>query len=263
MDNRPIGVFDSGVGGMTVLREMIKMLPQEKFIYFADTKNFPYGSKSSEDIIQLTKKGIEFLITQDVKVIVIACGTATSQALDIVKELYDIPIIGVIEPAVKYLKTAKKKNIGVIATKGTIRSNAWEELILKQIPQAHVESLATPLLAPMIEEGWYDNKIAKYAIKEYLKSFKKMEALILGCTHYPLLHKVIKRHLGKKVEIINIGLYAAKETEKILKENDICARNEKQSLEIYVTDIECNFNHIASKLLEREIQAKQLKEEIK
>lgn len=259
MDNRPIGVFDSGVGGMTVLKEMIKMLPQENFVYLADTKNFPYGSKSSEDIIKFTKNGIEFLIKQGAKLVVIACGTATSQALDIVKDLYDIPIIGVIEPTAQYLKTTKKKNIGVIATKGTIRSNAWEESILKQIPQAQVESLATPLLAPMVEEGWNDNKIAKYAIKEYFKALKKIEVLILGCTHYPLLHKVIQKQLGKKVEIINIGLYVAKETEKILKENDIYSKDENQSLEIYVTDTECNFNDIASKLLEREIQAKQVK----
>lgn len=171
MDNRPIGVFDSGVGGMTVLKELAKQLPNENFIYLGDTKRFPYGSKSKESIIELTKDGVEFLINKGVKLIVIACGTATSQALEEVQSLYNIPIIGVIEPTVKYIKEINKKQIGVIATAGTIRSKGWEKAILKELQTAKVQSFACPLLAPMVEEGWYDNKIGRISNKRILKTF--------------------------------------------------------------------------------------------
>lgn len=262
MDDRPIGIFDSGVGGMTVLKEIMKELPKEKFIYLGDTKRFPYGSKSKESIIELTKSGIDFLIKQGAKLVVIACGTATSQALDNVKNLYDIPIVGVIQPTVDYLKTTGKKNIGVIATAGTIRSKGWEKSILGKIPEANVQSIACPLLAPMVEEGWNENKIARLAIKEYLKPLKKVEALILGCTHYPLLHKAIEKQVGKKVEIINIGKYVASEIKNILEKNDLFSNKEGQKLEVYLTETECKFNEVASRLLEKEIQANQVKEEI-
>ena len=262
MDNRPIGVFDSGVGGMTVLKELEKQLPNENFIYLGDTKRFPYGSKSKESIIELTKDGVEFLINKGVKLIVIACGTATSQALEEVQPLYNIPIIGVIEPTVKYIKEINKKQIGVIATAGTIRSKGWEKAILKELQTAKVQSIACPLLAPMVEEGWYDNKIAELAIKEYLKPFNKIDAIILGCTHYPLLTNVIKKQIGKKVEIINIGEHVEKEAKAILKNNDQMAEHKEQSIDTYLTETECKFNEVASKLLGTEVKAKQVKEEI-
>ena len=262
MDNRPIGVFDSGVGGMTVLKELAKQLPNENFIYLGDTKRFPYGSKSKESIIELTKDGVEFLINKGVKLIVIACGTATSQALEEVQPLYNIPIIGVIEPTVKYIKEIDKKQIGVIATAGTIRSKGWEKAILKELQNVKVQSIACPLLAPMVEEGWYDNKIAELAIKEYLKPFNKIDAIILGCTHYPLLTNVIKKQIGKKVEIINIGEHVAKEAKAILKNNDQMAEHKEQSIDTYLTETECKFNEVASKLLGTEVKAKQVKEEI-
>ena len=262
MDNRPIGVFDSGVGGMTVLKEIMKKLPTESFIYLGDTKRFPYGSKTKESIIELTKNGIEFLINKGVKLIVIACGTATSQALDTVKDLYNIPIIGVISPTVEYINKTNKKNIGVIATAGTIRSKGWEKAILEKISDAKVQSIACPLLAPMVEEGWNENKIATLAVKEYLKPFNKIQALILGCTHYPLLIKVIKKQIGKKVEIINIGNFVAIKTEQILNELRINSINNKNQLEVYLTETECKFNEVASKLIGKDIQAKQVKEKI-
>ena len=174
MNNNAIGVFDSGVGGMTVLKELMKTLPNENFVYFGDTKRFPYGSKSKESIIELTKNGIEFLISKGMKLVVIACGTATSQALEEVKDLYNIPIVGVITPTVDYIKETGKKQIGVIATAGTIRSKGWENAIINAIDDANVQSIACPLLAPMVEEGWNDNKIAELAINEYLQPFNKI-----------------------------------------------------------------------------------------
>ena len=142
MDNRPIGVFDSGVGGMTVLKAMKEKLPEENFIYLGDTKRFPYGSKSKQTIIELTKNGIDFLLKQNVKLVVIACGTATSQALKEVQNNYQVPILGVIEPTVQYIQTKQKTKIGVIATAGTIRSRGWENAILQQIPEAQIQSIA-------------------------------------------------------------------------------------------------------------------------
>lgn len=262
MNNNSIGVFDSGVGGITVLKEIMKQLPNESFIYLGDTKRFPYGSKSKESIIELTKNGIDFLISKGVKLVVIACGTATSQALEEIKGLYDIPIIGVIQPTVKYIKNGSKRKIGVIATAGTIRSKGWEKSIIEEIKEVKVQSIACPLLAPMVEEGWTDNKIAELSIKEYLKTFNKIDALILGCTHYPLLHKTIQKQIGKKVEIINIGEHVAEETKQILLANDMLSQDQSQNLDIYLTETECKFNELASRLLEKDVKAKQVKEEI-
>ena len=187
MDNRPIGMFDSGVGGLTVYREIKKKLPNEQIIYLGDTKEFPYGSKSKQNIIELTKNNIEFLLEYDVKLIIIACGTATSQALKEVRKIYKVPIIGIIDPTVNYIKQNKQyKNIGIMATRGTIKSNTWEKSLKNAIPDVKIYNKECPLLAPMAEEGWVDNEIAKLTIKEYIKYFPKLDALILGCTHYPL-----------------------------------------------------------------------------
>ena len=225
MDNRPIGMFDSGVGGLTVYKEVKKQLPNESIVYLGDTKRFPYGSKSKESIIELTKQGIDFLIRQNVKLIVIACGTATSQALEEVKNLYSVPIIGIIDSTVEYLEEKYRNNknaeIGIIATTGTIKSNGWQNKIKELIPSAKIKAKGCPLLAPMAEEGWTDNQIARLTIKEYLIEMKKIDTLILGCTHYPLFQKIIKKEMGKRVEIINTGEKIARKLTTYLQENNI------------------------------------------
>lgn len=260
-DTRPIGMFDSGVGGLTVLKEIIEQNPKENIIYLGDTKRFPYGSKSKDSIIELTKKGIEFLISKNVKAIVIACGTATSQALEEVKKQYNIPIIGIINSTVEYIKKNKKlRNIGVIATVGTIRSKGWQNKIHNEIPKAIISYKACPLLAPMAEEGWTENEIARLTIKEYLKGFKDIDCLILGCTHYPLFKRIIKQELNKNIEIINTGEKLSKELKQILenekKENTCKKQGEYQ---IYLTDIETNFIHVAKKLLRNDEIIKTIK----
>lgn len=261
MDNRPIGVFDSGVGGMAVLKELKKSMPQESFVYLGDTKRFPYGSKSKQTIIELTKNGVEFLISKNVKLIVIACGTATSQALEEIKKIYPIPIIGVLEPTAKYLQAKQKRQIGVIATAGTIRSKGWETILLEKIPDANLQTIACPLLAQLVEEGWAEGEIADLVVKEYLKPLEKIEALILGCTHYPLLINSIQKQVGKEVEIINIGVHTATEVQKLLKEKELGAKETISKLEVYLTETECKFNNVASMLLGKEIQAKLVEEE--
>ena len=253
MNSRPIGMFDSGVGGLTVLKEVIKQCPNEKIIYLGDTKRFPYGSKPEETIIDLTKKGIDFLISKNVKAVVIACGTATSQALEEVQKCYDIPIIGIINAAVRYIKNKEYKDIGVIATTGTIRSKGWQNKINEIIPNAVVSYKACPLLAPMAEEGWTNNEIARLTIKEYLKDLKNIECLILGCTHYPLFKEFIREELGNDKEIINTGEMVSIELAQILKNKNM--QNEElgdKDYEIYLTEMETNFIKVANKLLKND-----------
>ena len=251
MDTRPIGMFDSGVGGLTVLKEVIKKNSNEDIIYLGDTERFPYGSKSKETIIELTKNGIDFLVSKNVKAVVIACGTATSQALEEVKEKYDIPIIGIIDSTVDYINENENlRSIGIIATAGTIRSNGWQNKISNKVQDAKFQAKACPLLAPMAEEGWTDNEIAKLTIHEYLKDFTNIDCLILGCTHYPLFKDVIEKELDSNVQIINTGEMLSDDLKKILEKNNKTNSIEnKGKYEIYLTDTETNFINVAKKLL--------------
>lgn len=249
-----IGIFDSGVGGLTVFKEIATLLPNEDIIYLGDTKQFPYGNKSKETIVELAKKNIEFLIKKQVDLVVIACGTATSQAIEEVKRKYQIPIAGIIDPTILELQNQNLKSIGVIATTGTIRSNAWEKEIKKKMPQVEVINQACPLLAQMAEEGWISNKIAKYTIEEYLKVFHSIpiQKLILGCTHYPLFTKLIQKELGEQVEIINTGKNVAKYLQKILPKKG----EHKPRYEFYLTDMETEFLRVANNLLQQKIEIK-------
>lgn len=259
MDKRPIGMFDSGVGGLTILKEVKKTMPNEEIIYLGDTKRFPYGSKSKESIIEISRNCIKYLISKNVKLIVIACGTATSQSLDVLKQEFDIPIIGIIEPTVKYLKenVHNKETIGVIATQGTIKSNAWENKILEQVDNVKIINEAAPLLATMAEQGWTNNKVAKYTIKEYMKCFKKVNRLILGCTHYPMFEELMKKELSKEVDIINTGEKVAKYLNTYLENSGM--KNDETIKEdtIYLTDIDSGFVDISKKLLQKNITIKE------
>lgn len=243
VDNRPIGIFDSGVGGLTVYSQIKKYLPNENYIYIGDTSRFPYGNKSRENILEIATQIVNYLLSRNVKLIVIACGTVTSQALEQLKKIYKIPIIGIIEPTVNTIKTAK--SVGIIATEGTIKSNAWEKAIHGINPQIKVMEKATPLLAPMAEEGWTNNQIAKLVIKEYMKDLKNVDKLILGCTHYVLFKDFIAQELGEKVEIIEPGEQTAKYLLGYMKNMMGTGKTE----EINLTDTNCNFIKVASKIL--------------
>ncbi len=258
---KPIGVFDSGLGGLNVLKELKKAFPGERFIYLGDTKRFPYGQKSRESIINISKQNVEFLINKGVKLVVIACGTATSQALDIVKKLYDVPIIGIIEPTVLNLKNrigVNENRIGVIATKGTIRSGAWEKKILEHIPNAVVVNEPAPLLATMAEEGWINNKVAEYTIKEYMKLFERIDKLILGCTHYPLFRDLMQMELPNGVEIVDVGVELAR---YLMNESGELMNKDLDggSFEIYLTDKDESFAVSASAILEENVDIKDIK----
>ena len=198
MNKKTIGIFDSGVGGLTVFEEIRKELPNENVIYLGDTKNFPYGNKTKEEIIEFATKNTEMLIKMGAKIIVIACGTATSQAIDVLKQKFSIPIIGIIEPTVEYIKEQNYKDVGVIATEGTIRSGAWEQKLKEKIPNINVINKACPMLATIAEEGKAKSEEGRRVIKEYMKPFKdkKIDKIILGCTHYPIYEEIIREELG-------------------------------------------------------------------
>lgn len=260
MDNRPIGMFDSGVGGMTVFKELISTLPNEDVIYIGDTASFPYGSKSKETIIDLSKKQVENLVEKGVKLIVIACGTATSQAIEPLQQMFGVPIIGIIEPTVAYLKKQQFQKVGVIATTGTIRSQGWRKAIERQIPDCFVQDKACALLAPMAEEGWTNNEIARLAIHEYVKEFKDIEALILGCTHYPLFKDLIIEELPRDVEVINTGKVVSQEVYQYLKLHNMQNKDiHKLEHQIYLTDAECNFLKVAKQLMQDDSIANNIK----
>lgn len=251
MDNRPIGIFDSGLGGITVLKELQNALPDENFIYFGDTLNFPYGNKTKEQIISFSNKIVKYLMLQNVKMIIIACGTATSQALEELKEKYNIYIEGIIEPTVNYIKNLGIRKIGVIGTKGTIQSRAWEIKLKKQMPDIEVINKACPLLAEIAEDGEAKTKKSIDTIHEYMKIFKenKTNTIILGCTHYPIFDEIIKKEFNYNVNLINPGMMIAEKTKQILEINNIKNEGKKSDLKIVISKNEINFEERAKKIL--------------
>ena len=244
MDNRPIGIFDSGVGGLTVLKEYLEILPNEKYIYFGDTARLPYGSKSKDTIVEYSKQIVDFLISKNVKLIVTACGTVSSLAYEELTKKYDIPIINIISPTAKKITDT---NVGIIATKATINSKAWENEIHKYHPNVNTYAKACPLFVPIVEEGFANTEIASLVIKEYLSFFKdtNITSLILGCTHYPILNECIKNELGDNIKIINAGYYSAIYAKDFLKQNNYLADNNIGNIEFYSSDNEIYFKEIA------------------
>lgn len=232
MDNRPIGMFDSGCGGLTVLKEYLKLMPNEDFIYYGDTAHLPYGDKSKEKIIEFSEKIVEFLIAKNVKMIIIACGTASAAAYETLSQKYNIPIKNIITPVAQNLKS---NNVGVIATKSTIKSNAWENALKKYNPEANVVSLACPLFVPIVEEGFANTQISEYAVKEYISKFKdtNIDSLILGCTHYPILANQIQKEIGENINLINVGTLSALDTLKFLEDNNMMNLNRKIGEQFY------------------------------
>lgn len=260
MDKRPIGIFDSGVGGLTVLSEIKKQLPNENLIYLGDTKNFPYGSKTKEQIIQYAIHNTKKLIELGAKIIVIACGTATSQAIEVLQEKFTVPIIGIIEPTVEYVKTQNIHRIGVIATEGTIRSGAWEKTLKNRIGDIEVTNKACPMLATIAEEGRATSTEGRAVIKEYMEPFKqnKIDKIILGCTHYPIYEPIIREELGYPVELINTGVTISKELEQYLTKHNLQNNEQHNEDRIFLTKPEEEFKKIAKNLLKFDIEICQI-----
>ena len=215
----PIGVFDSGVGGLTVAREIMRNLPDERIVYFGDTSRVPYGSKSQETVIRYSKQIVRFLQTQHVKAIVIACNTASALALDAIEGELDIPILGVLRPGAKVAaETTKNKRVGVIATESTIRSGMYGRYIKAHDPEITVYGKACPLFVPLVEEGWLKDPVTEEVARRYLKELleKDIDSLILGCTHYPLIRSLMRKIVGDKVQLVNPAYETALELGRLL-----------------------------------------------
>lgn len=255
--NRPIGIFDSGVGGLTVVKQVMKVLPNENIIYFGDTARVPYGTKSVETIYGFSCQIIKFLQEQNVKAIIIACNTISSTCYQRLKNEFDIPIIEVLEQGVNSaIKVTKNKKVGVIGTTTTIKSSRYEEKLKEYEKAIEVYSVACPLFVPLAEEGFFDSKITVDIAKIYLNELlnKDIDSLILGCTHYPLLKKSIEKALNKNIEIIDPAYETALKMKNYLINNNIQS-SIKYEDKFFVSDKCDKFNFICSVLLENEYLA--------
>ncbi len=230
--SQPIGVFDSGIGGLTVAREIMRQLPNESIIYFGDTARVPYGPKSPDTVIRYSREITSFLKQQGVKAVVVACNTATAHALPTLREENELPIIGVIEPGSRAAARATKAgNIGVIGTQGTINSRAYEKAIAAELPTANIIARACPLFVPLVEEGWLETDATNIIAREYLGSFvdANVDTLVLGCTHYPLLKRAIGEVVGRTVRLIDSAEETAAETAATLKKSGLARTNSDES----------------------------------
>jgi glutamate racemase len=222
----PVGVFDSGLGGLTVAHAIMRQLPSESLIYFGDTARVPYGPKSPDTVRRYSREISAFLIEQGVKAIVVACNTATAHALPALREELDVPVIGVVEPGARAaVRATRTGHIGVIGTTGTIRSQAYVRAIHAEAPDARVTALACPLFVPLVEEGWTNHEAAHLIAEEYLAPFVKdrIDTLVLGCTHYPLLKPLIGEIIGRSVRLIDSAEETAADTRRMLAANDLDA----------------------------------------
>lgn len=249
----PIGVFDSGIGGLTVAKSLFEILPNENIIYLGDTARLPYGTKSKDTVTRYSIEITKFLLNKNVKMIVVACNTASSVALPYLRKISDVSVIGVIKPGCK-AAVSKTNNfrIGVIGTLGTIQSYAYKTQIHKIDRDIEVFQKACSLFVQLAEDGWTENKIAALIAKEYLSEFKdlRIDTLILGCTHYPILKNTISKILGKKICLIDSGEETAKEVKRILlQEKLLNTRKKKGQHKFYVTDFQKKFKEISERFL--------------
>jgi len=258
MNTRPIGIFDSGVGGLTVVKEIFRTLPFEEIVYLGDTARLPYGTKSPETIRHFSLENVEFLMRFKVKMIIVACNTASSTSLDILRDKYKIPIIGVIKPGVVKATTITRNNrIGVIGTYATIKSRAYEKEIIALSKDILVFSQACPMFVPLVEEGWVNGDITLRIAKKYLSKLisKHIDTLILGCTHYPLLRPVISKIIGQDVKIVDSASSVAEEAHNILTALGALRKSSKTpNHRFFATDAVENFVKIGERFLGSKIK---------
>lgn len=259
-DNRPIGVFDSGVGGLTVAKEIKRLLPHENIIYFGDTKHLPYGEKSKEAITKFTTDITTFLVEQNCKAIVVACNSATSNSIDEIREASgDILVIDVISPVAKKVAFELHQKIGVIATKATVNSNAYKNSIRKYNKHLKVVQLATPLLVPIIEEGFRNTPVSKYALESYLsyKKFEDIDTIILGCTHYPLIEKEVQAVFQGRVKVVDSPLIVVNELIHEMQKRNLMGHTPRPSYHFFLSDYTENFARLAKYFFGKSITLEQ------
>lgn len=256
-DNRPIGVFDSGIGGLTVLREIIAAVPGESTIYFGDDGRAPYGTKSHDTIIKYCLQDMSFLKEQNVKMIVIACNTASAHAYKKLAEVCDVPVVEVVNPGAQAaVKATRNGRIGIIATRATVDSGLYESAVRecgKDIKDLMVISKACPLFVSLAEEGWWDDEISYLTAKRYLEPLKEagIDTVVLACTHYPLLAPAISKVMGPDVKLINSGIAVAGVVKEVLKKNDMEADGQNVTRHFYTSDDPELFEKVASPFLGR------------
>ena len=253
-----IGVFDSGIGGLTVLHEIIKTLPRENTVYLGDTARSPYGTKSVDTVLRYSLENSEFLVEKGVKIVVVACNTSTAVALEHLQKELALPVVGVIEPGVRRaLGSTKNNKIGVIGTEATVQSGAYTRALKAGDPSVEVYSRACPLFVPLVEEGWTDNPVVDMAVKAYLESFKQsgIDTLILGCTHYPLLKKSIRRFLGGAVRLVDSAEETAKQVAAMLKNLALAKKAGKGAHSFFVTDAPDRFIKVGRRFLGEKVES--------
>ena len=250
---KAIGIFDSGIGGLTVLKEIVAKLPDENIIYLGDTARVPYGIRSAETVTRYSFENTNFLLSQEIKMLVVACNTATAVSLEAVKKEYPLPVIGVLEPGARAAVAATKtRKVGIIGTEATINSGAYEKAIKRLAPDVEVTSLACPLFVPLAEEGWTDNDVAEMVAAKYLAPFRKtgIDMLVLGCTHYPLLKAVISKAVGPGITLIDSATETAKEVADVLEKLKWRGSGNGEGIrKFYVTDTPMRFEMIGKRFL--------------
>jgi len=254
---RPIGIFDSGIGGLTVLKEIIRVLPDEGTLYLGDTARLPYGTKSEETVIKYAIENTRFLVQYNIKLLVIACNTASAVSLSVLRKEFSLPLLGVIEAgALGAVRATRNGRVGIIGTETTIRSNAYTRAIKAIDPNIETISRPCPLFVPLVEEGWLDDDITFAVAERYLAPFKKegIDTLVLGCTHYPLLKGVIHRVMGSGVTLIDSAAETAREVKEVLSRLDLISPEGIQAggapvRRYFVTDVPIRFEDQGSRFL--------------
>jgi glutamate racemase len=259
---RPIGVFDSGLGGLTVLQAIVRRLPAEHTVYLGDTARLPYGTKSPETVVRYSLQTTALLVERGVKLLVVACNTASATALPAVAARWNVPVVGVIEPGARAAVAASRRGrIGVIGTRGTVASGAYERAIAGLRPGAGVIAAACPLFVPLAEEGWTANRVAALAAAEYLAPLKSagVDTLLLGCTHYPLLAGVIAAEMGPEVTLIDSAVETAGQVAGLLEGAGLARRGDEQGTrEFLVTDLPAQFGEVGRRFFGDELRSVRL-----
>jgi glutamate racemase len=253
-----IGIFDSGIGGLTVLQQVARLLPHERLVYLGDTARTPYGTKSPDVVRQYACENADFLISRGLKMVVVACNTVSAVALDMLRDRYEIPVVGVIEPGVQTaLKYSKKRRVGVIGTEATIASRAYTHALHARDMEVEVLTRACPLFVPLVEEGWIENNVVREAARVYLNSLKHsgIDTLILGCTHYPLLKKCLADILGPTVRLIDSAEETAKVVRATLAEENLLRRKGAGGASFFVTDVPDRFIKVGARFLGEQIES--------
>ncbi len=256
-DDRPIGVFDSGVGGLTVVKQLMKRLPQESIIYFGDTARIPYGTKSEKIVRRFALEDSFFLLDKGVKAIVVACNTASANAIPLLEKVLPVPVTGVIHPGAEAaVQRTRNGKIGVIGTAATIRSSTYRKEILRLQDGLQIVSQACPLFVPLVEEGWIEDEATYLIARRYLQPMidNGVDTLILGCTHYPLLKNVIQKIVGPQVNLVDSGVETARVVEELLGEHHLFARPDHlPDHQFFLSDLPYKFQEIAERFLEQSI----------